>query len=110
VERITLSLLTVLAQFVDNPREELFGYRLARATSLPSGRVHENLIRLEQAGWIEARWEEEATRESHRGPRRRLYRLTALGLREGPRLLEQRTRGLRRDIQGRLRLGPETQA
>lgn len=107
MERITLSLLKVLAQFVDHPREEWFGYRLAQTTGLPSGRVHENLIRLEQAGWIVGRWEEQATREPHRGPRRRLYRLTGLGEREGPRLIAEQTRGLRSETNRRLRQDPE---
>ncbi len=106
MERITLPLLKVLAQFVDHPREEWFGYRLAQSTGLPSGRVHENLIRLEKARWIVARWEEPANREPHRGPRRRLYQLTGLGEREGPRLLERQTRGLRPESRRDLQLDP----
>jgi DNA-binding PadR family transcriptional regulator len=101
MERITLPLLQVLAQFLAEPQGDWFGYRLAQVTGLRSGLVHENLIRLENAGWIEARWEEEQRQEAHRGPRRRLYRLTGLGEHEGRRLLEQRTRPLR--------LGPERQ-
>jgi DNA-binding PadR family transcriptional regulator len=100
VDRITLPLLLILAQFIAHPNDEWYGYRLAQATGLRSGSVHENLIRLEKAGWIEARWEDLANRESHRGPRRRLYRLTTLGGCEGPRLLEQRTRSLLFDPQG----------
>ena len=94
VERITLPLLQVLAQFIAHPDVDWFGYRLAQATGLRSGSVHENLIRLENAGWIEARWEEAEHEEPHRGPRRRLYRLTPLGLREGAPLLRRRTRTL----------------
>lgn len=99
MERITLPLLQVLAQFIADPRAEWFGYRLAKATGLRSGSVHENLIRLENAGWIEARWDDESG-EPHQGPRRRLYRLTALGERDGGRLLAERTRTLRLGLEG----------
>src|SRR3979411_2927900 len=95
VDRITLPLLQVLAQFLAVPADEWFGYRLARATGLRSSSVHENLIRLEAAGWLQAHWEDTAARESRRGPRRRLYRLTDLGEREAPRLLDRHTRVLR---------------
>ncbi len=107
MERTTLSLLKVVAQFVDQPAADWFGYRLAKATGLPSGRVHENLIRLERAGWIEARWEDQADREPHRGPRRRLYRLTALGRRAAPRLLSEHAPSARLDAKGGLRPEPE---
>ena len=95
MERITLPLLQVLARFVADPRNDWFGLELVRATGLSSGTVHETLIRLEKAGWIEACWEDRAESAPHRGPRRRLYRLTALGVADGRRLLEERTRGLR---------------
>jgi DNA-binding PadR family transcriptional regulator len=100
MERITLPLLLILAQFIAEPQGEWFGYRLAKATGLRSGSVHENLIRLEHEGWIEARWEEADDREPHRGPRRRLYRLTALGERKGRQLLRERTQGLRLSLGG----------
>jgi len=95
MERITLPLLQVLAQFLAEPEGDWFGYRLAQVTGLRSGLVHENLIRLENAGWIEARWEDPANHEPHRGPRRRLYQLTGRGEREGRQLMEQRARILR---------------
>lgn len=107
MERITLSLLKVLAQFVDQPAADWFGYRLAKATGLPSGRVHENLIRLESAGWIEARWEDETDRDPHRGPRRRLYRLTAPGHREALRLLSEHSPSARLDAGAGRRPEPE---
>lgn len=95
VERITLPLLQVLAQFVADPRDDWFGLELVRATGLSSGTVHEGLMRLEKAGWVQARWEDRAASAPHRGPRRRLYQLTAVGAVDGRRLLEERTRGLR---------------
>ena len=95
MERITLPLLQVLAHFLADPGNDWFGLELVRATGLGSGTVHEGLMRLEKAGWVEARWEDRTTTAPHRGPRRRLYRLTALGAADGRRLLEERTRGLR---------------
>lgn len=95
VERVTLPLLQVLAQFVADPRDDWFGLELVRATGLSSGTVHEGLMRLEKAGWVQARWEDRTTSAPHRGPRRRLYQLTAVGAIDGRRLLEERTRGLR---------------
>jgi PadR family transcriptional regulator, regulatory protein PadR len=95
MERITLPLLQVLARFVADPRDDWFGLELVRATGLSSGTVHESLMRLEKAGWVQAHWEDRATSASHRGPRRRLYQLTATGAVEARRLLEERTRGLR---------------
>ena len=91
---MTLPFLQVLARFVTEPRDEWFGLELVRATGLSSGTVHECLIRLEKAGWIEARWEDRSEGDRHRGPRRRLYRLTAQGTADGRRLLHERTRGL----------------
>jgi DNA-binding PadR family transcriptional regulator len=62
------------------------GYDLSRETGLKSGTIYPLLIRLEQQGWLEARWEDEAAPGK---PRRHLYRLTALGIREAKRIQEQ---------------------
>ncbi|HWC30158.1 MAG TPA: PadR family transcriptional regulator [Dehalococcoidia bacterium] len=55
-----------------------YGYDLSRATGLRSGTLYPILIRLENQGWLEARWEVPAPGK----PPRHLYRLTALGLQE----------------------------
>jgi DNA-binding PadR family transcriptional regulator len=83
-----------LARFIADDRDDWFGLDLVRATGLSAGTVHECLIRLERAGWIEARWEDRSVGRPHRGPRRRLYHLTAVGATDGSRLLDERTRGL----------------
>ena len=49
--------------------------RSGGAFDLPEGTVYPALHRLEQAGFIESRWQEEENR------RRRIYRLTRKGLR-----------------------------
>ena len=68
------------------------GYDLARETGLKSGTLYPILVRLEQQGWLEARWEEEPAPGR---PRRHLYRLTGLGAEEA------RAAVSRRQAQGR---------
>lgn len=67
------------ASIITDPRNDWFGLELVRATGLSSGTLHEGLMRLERASWVQARWEDRTTSAPHRGPRRRLYQLTALG-------------------------------
>jgi DNA-binding PadR family transcriptional regulator len=66
------------------------GYDLSRETGLKSGTLYPILIRLEQQGWLEARWEDEPAPGK---PRRHLYRLTALGVEEGQRIREPESAG-----------------
>ncbi len=47
---------------------------------LKEGTLYPALYRLEEAGYVTARWEDGASR--HRGPRRRIYTLTKKGMRE----------------------------
>ena len=56
-----------------------YGFDIMAATGLPSGTVYPLLRRLERAGCVVARWEDE--RAAHRAgrPRRRHYRITAEG-------------------------------
>lgn len=49
------------------------------ALKLKEGSLYPALYRLESAGMIEGKWEDSAT--ARRGPRRRIYRLTAKGRR-----------------------------
>ena len=55
------------------------GYDIARETGLKSGTLYPILMRLEGAGWLEARWEDEPAPGK---PRRHLYRLTPEGAAE----------------------------
>ena len=61
-------------------KDELSGADIARSIHLSSGTLYPILTRLEQAKWIESRWELGDPRELGR-PRRRLYQITALGAR-----------------------------
>ena len=63
----------VLAELLREPATDRYGYGLSKATGLASGTLYPILMRLEDRGLLEARWE--------LGERpRHLYRLTAAGL------------------------------
>ena len=70
--------LKVLGALLSNPRDELSGADIARLTKLASGTLYPILLRLEQAGWLGSQWEKGDPHELGR-PRRRFYRVTALG-------------------------------
>jgi len=70
--------LKVLGSLLSDPRDELSGADIARLTKLPSGTLYPILLRLEGAGWLSSRWEKGSPVDLGR-PRRRFYRLTALG-------------------------------
>ncbi|MEU4089457.1 PadR family transcriptional regulator [Streptomyces aureus] len=74
--RITSATLDVMEAFL-NSSDELHGFAVARAAGRPTGSVYPILARLEQAGWLESRWEDEHPREGR--PRRRFYSLTSDG-------------------------------
>jgi DNA-binding PadR family transcriptional regulator len=57
---------------------EVSGAEIMRSTGLFSGTLYPILMRLETAGWLASRWEEDDPRTLGR-PRRRFYRLTADG-------------------------------
>jgi DNA-binding PadR family transcriptional regulator len=59
-------------------RDASSGADIARLTELPSGTLYPILMRLERSRWVESEWEDRDPRELGR-PRRRLYRVTALG-------------------------------
>jgi PadR family transcriptional regulator PadR len=74
----TLALLNAL---VAKPAQWHYGYALSRETELMSGTLYPILMRLEERGWLETRWEApEALAEGRGGrPPRHMYRLTAGG-------------------------------
>ena len=78
VPRITEQTLKALGALVGSASEELSGAEIAKRTKQQSGTLYPILIRLEEAQWLESRWEDGDPRELGR-PRRRLYRITALG-------------------------------
>lgn len=77
--RITAQVLKVLGALM-SATDQISGAEIARSTELASGTLYPILIRLEHARWIESRWEDGDPHVLGR-PRRRLYRVTALGAR-----------------------------
>jgi DNA-binding PadR family transcriptional regulator len=77
---------------VANPNAEHYGLEVARTARLKSGSLYPILARLEQYGWIAGVWEDIDPRQEGRRPRR-LYRLTAEGLREARKVTAE-ARGL----------------
>src|ERR1035437_11143564 len=76
--RITGPTLKVLGEFCQRPTDRLSGIEISRSTGLASGTLYPILFRLEDAGWLKSEWEEVVPTQVKR-PRRRLYRITALG-------------------------------
>src|SRR5271155_3756063 len=79
--RMSAQTLKVLGTLLSSPRDELSGADIGRATKLASGTLYPILLRLEQAGWLDSRWETEDPRELGR-PRRRFYRVTGVGVKK----------------------------
>jgi PadR family transcriptional regulator PadR len=78
--RLSLQTLRVLDVFLGNPTEELSGADVHQSCGIASGTLYPILLRLEAAGWFVSRWESVDPSSVGR-PRRRLYRLTATGMR-----------------------------
>jgi DNA-binding PadR family transcriptional regulator len=76
--RMTMPVILILSAILQRPDEEWYGLELSELADLKSGTIYPALLRLEEAGWLESRWEEVDPSEVKR-PRRRLYRLTGVG-------------------------------
>ena len=61
-----------------------YGFDVMEACQLPSGTVYPALRRLEKAGLLKSRWEDEAAAHADGRPRRRTYALTDEGWRVLP--------------------------
>lgn len=78
--RLTTQTLKVLGVLLSLPEHIASGAEIGRAAKLASGTLYPILLRLEEAGWLQSRWEVEDPHRLGR-PRRRYYRLTGLGAR-----------------------------
>jgi PadR family transcriptional regulator, regulatory protein PadR len=76
--RITAQTIKVLAALMSHTQGEVSGSQIGRTTGLASGTLYPILFRLEEAGWVESRWETEDPHELGR-PRRRFYKITGVG-------------------------------
>jgi PadR family transcriptional regulator, regulatory protein PadR len=73
VSRQTSLLLSIL---LESPSEWRHGYQLSQITGFKSGTLYPLMMRLEEQGFLESKWQE-SDRSS--GPPRHVYRLTASG-------------------------------
>jgi len=76
--RLTQPSLRILTLFLRDLRKQKSGAEIYKELKIMSGTMYPILYRLEAAGWLESEWEEIDPSEAGR-PRKRLYRLTAVG-------------------------------
>jgi len=76
--RMTTQTLKVLGTILSEPDAEWYGLELCKRARLKPGTIYPTLDRLIKAEWLERRWEDIDPAVEGR-PRRRLYRLTAIG-------------------------------
>jgi DNA-binding PadR family transcriptional regulator len=76
--RLTQPTLKVLRFLLEKPREGRSGADMSKATKVGSGTLYPMLARLEAAGWLASEWEVIDPSVAGR-PRRRFYKLTAVG-------------------------------
>lgn len=93
--RLSAQTLRVLTALLSSPRDQLSGAEIGREAKLASGTLYPILARLEQAGWLESRWETEEPSALGR-PRRRFYRMTPLGVQMARTAFQQFQPALRR--------------
>jgi DNA-binding PadR family transcriptional regulator len=77
--KLTHRALKLLHLLLQNVQKEYAGAELIGLTGIPSGRLYPLLLRFEERGLLQSRWEELDPRAAGR-PRRRYYRLTAAGV------------------------------
>jgi PadR family transcriptional regulator, regulatory protein PadR len=78
VFRMTVQTQLVLQALLAAPGRELYGLELAEETGLLPGTAYPILARLENEGWVSARWED-IDPAAEKRPARRYYRLTGTG-------------------------------
>ena len=91
--RMSLQTLRVLEAFLENPTEPLAGADVHQRCGIASGTLYPILLRLESAGWFVSQWESIEPSSAGR-PRRRLYRMTSMGLRRASEVFASFNRGV----------------
>ena len=74
--RLSSQTRAILSAFLERASQWRYEYDLSRDTDLKAGTLYPILMRLSDAGWLEARWEEPS---SPGRPPRHMYRLTQDG-------------------------------
>ena len=79
--RLTTQTVSVIKAIMGRPLDGVSGAEISKETGLASGSLYPILMRLEKAGWLLSEWEAGDPATLGR-PRRRFYRVTALGQRK----------------------------
>jgi DNA-binding PadR family transcriptional regulator len=98
--RMTMPTQAVLRAFLADPLCERYGLELCDLAGLPSGTLYPILARLEQAGWVESRWEDPGTHVAEGRPRRRYYRVTTDGAQQAREAIAKAYRARRQRVPG----------
>ena len=86
--RLTTQTLAVLSTMLGDEDADWYGLDLSKRSGLKPGTIYPILDRLLKAGWLDRRWEDVDPVAEGR-PRRRLYRLTAVGAPAARRALDE---------------------
>jgi len=76
---MTAETLKVVSVLLADADAEWYGLSLSKRSGLKPGTIYPILARLLEAGWVERRWEDIDPAQEGR-PKRRLYRLTRIGV------------------------------
>jgi PadR family transcriptional regulator, regulatory protein PadR len=79
IRRISTRMLAVIGVLMDEDNGPWYGLRIAEKLGTSTGQVYPVLARLEQAGWVTGRWEQDHERQPRSGGRRRYVALTDEG-------------------------------
>lgn len=96
--------LRILGVMLEDPHAWHYGLGLSGDAKIAKGTIYPMLARLEKAGWLESRWQEQKPGEEGK-PRRRLYRLTGHGEHAAMAELEEIAKVARRVKRRRQRAG-----
>lgn len=88
IERITTPTLDILEALLRAQADgtELHGWSIAKAVRRPGPTVYGVIDRLEEAGWVTGRWEDQVRPGK---PPRRFFRLTGIGTAEAKALFTE---------------------
>jgi PadR family transcriptional regulator PadR len=75
--QLSIQTLKVLRPFLADPRKELSGAEIIRASGLASGTAYPIMLRLERTGMLTSKWEKGDPKKLGR-PLRRYYKITAI--------------------------------
>lgn len=93
--KLSLQSLAVVKYMLERPKDDVFGLELIEAVQLPAGTIYPILTRLEDAGWIEGEWESLDRKDAGRR-RRKYYKLTKDGKKDGRKQLKDSLKALER--------------